>query len=98
MLDINLAIKVKQKEEKARIREEKRRLREQEQLLADITRERAKLLEEKKAMTPIEEQALDQVTGGYVSPMEILQDRLINGDAMTCPYCKTYVGIDLKNL
>lgn len=50
MLDINLAIKVKQKEEKARIREEKRRLREQEQLLADIARERAKLLEEKKAM------------------------------------------------
>ena len=45
MLDINLAIKVKQKEEKARIREEKRRLREQEQLLADIARERAKLLE-----------------------------------------------------
>ena len=29
MLDINLAIKIKQKEEKARIREEKRRLREQ---------------------------------------------------------------------
>lgn len=55
-------------------------------------------MEEKKAMTPIEEQALDQVTGGYVSPMEILQDRLINEDAMTCPYCKTYVGIDLKNL
>lgn len=50
MLDMNLAIKVKQKEEKARIREEKRRLREQEQLLADIARERAKLLEEKKAM------------------------------------------------
>ena len=48
MLDINLAIKVKQKEEKARIREEKRRLKEQEQLLADIARERAKLLEEKK--------------------------------------------------
>lgn len=54
-------------------------------------------MEETKAMTPIEEQALDQVTGGYVSPMEILQDRLINGNAMTCPYCKTYVGIDLKN-
>ena len=55
-------------------------------------------MEEKKAMTPIEEQALDQVTGGYISPVEILQDRLIIGDAMTCPYCKTYVGIDLKNL
>ena len=55
-------------------------------------------MEEKKAMTPIEEQALDQVTGGYISPWEIFQDRLIIGDAMTCPYCKTYVGIDLKNL
>ena len=58
MLDINLAIKVKQKEEKAKIREEKRRLREQEQLLADIARERAKLLEEKKAMNIAFDKAL----------------------------------------
>lgn len=58
MLDINLAIKIKQKEEKARIREEKRRLREQEQLLADIARERAKLLEEKKAMNIVFDKAL----------------------------------------
>ncbi len=58
MIDINLAIKVKQKEEKARIREEKRRLREQEQLLADIARERAKLLEEKKAMNIAFDKAL----------------------------------------
>ena len=49
-------------------------------------------MEEKKAMTPIEEQALDQVTGGYISPWEILQDRIIIGDAMTCPYCKVFVG------
>ena len=58
MLDVNLAIKVKQKEEKARIREEKRRLREQEQLLADIARERTKLLEEKKAMNIAFDKAL----------------------------------------
>ena len=58
MFDINLAIKVKQKEEKTRIREEKRRLREQEQLLADIARERAKLLEEKKAMNIAFDKAL----------------------------------------
>ena len=58
MLDVNLAIKVKQKEEKARIREEKRRLKEQEQLLADIARERAKLLEEKKAMNIAFDKAL----------------------------------------
>ena len=50
MFDVNLAIKVKKKEETAKIREEKRLLREQEQLLADIARERAKLIEEKKAM------------------------------------------------
>ena len=49
-------------------------------------------MEEKKAMTPIEEQALDQVTGGYISPMEIFQDRIIIGDAMICSYCKTFVG------
>ena len=58
MLDMNLAIKVKQKEEKARIREEKRRLREQEQLLADIAKGRAKLLEEKKAMNIAFDKAL----------------------------------------
>ena len=58
MLDINLAIKIKQKEEKTRIREEKRRLREQEQLLADIARERARLLEEKKAMNIAFDKAL----------------------------------------
>lgn len=50
MLDVNLAIKVKEKEEKARIKEENKRLREQEQLLADIAKERAKLEEERKAM------------------------------------------------
>ena len=48
MLDINLAIKVKQKEEKAQIREEKRRLREQEQLLAEAEREKAELQKERR--------------------------------------------------
>lgn len=43
---------------KARIREEKRRLKEQKQLLADIARERAKLLEEKKAMNIAFDKAL----------------------------------------
>lgn len=58
MLDVNLAIKLKQKEEKAKIREEKRRLREQEQLLADIARERTKLIEEKKSMNIAFDKAL----------------------------------------
>lgn len=48
MLDISLAIKVKQKEEKTRIREEKRRLREQEQLLAEAEREKAELQKERR--------------------------------------------------
>lgn len=48
MLDINLAIKVKQKEEKARIREENRRLREQEQLLAEAEREKTELQKERR--------------------------------------------------
>lgn len=48
MLDINLAIKVKQKEEKARIREEKHRLKEQEQLFAEAEREKAELQKERR--------------------------------------------------
>ncbi len=48
MLDVNLTIKVKQKEEKARIREEKRRLREQEQLLVEAEREKTELQKERR--------------------------------------------------
>ena len=58
MLDINLAIKVKQKEEKARIRDEKRRLREQEQLLAEAEREQQKLEEERKNLQKLFAQAV----------------------------------------
>ncbi len=50
IMDLNLAIKVKQKEEKTRIREGKRRLREQEQLLEEIAREQERLERERKAM------------------------------------------------
>lgn len=77
MLDMNLAIKVKQKEEKARIREEKRRLREQEQLLADIARERAKLLEEKKAMNIAFDKALtDDERNSIKSQLASIDKRL----------------------
>lgn len=48
MFDINLAIKVKKKEETAKIREERRRLREQEQLLAEAEREKAELQKERR--------------------------------------------------
>lgn len=58
VFDINLAIKVKQKEEKARIREEKRRLREQEQLLAEAEREQQRLEEERKNLQKLFAQAV----------------------------------------
>lgn len=58
MLDINLAIKIKQKEEKARIREEKRRLREQEQLLAEAEHEQQRLEEERKNLQKLFAQAV----------------------------------------
>lgn len=48
LLEISLAIKEKQKEEKARIREEKRRLKEQEQLLAEAEREKIELQKERR--------------------------------------------------
>lgn len=48
MIDVNLAIKAKEKEDRQRIREEKRRLKEQEQLLADAEREKARLQQERR--------------------------------------------------
>ena len=48
MIDVNLAIKVKEKEERQRIREEKRRLKEQEQLLVEAEREKARLQQERR--------------------------------------------------
>lgn len=52
-------------------------------------------MEEKKELTPIEEQALDQVTGGYISPVEILQDRLIVGN-MSCYNSGAFVGPEFQ--
>ena len=52
-------------------------------------------MEEKKELTPIEEQALDQVTGGYISSVEILQDRLIVGN-MSCYNSGAFVGPEFE--
>lgn len=60
IMDVNLAIKVKEKEEKARIREEKRRLREQEQLLEEIARERKRLEDEKKNLQKLFDRAITE--------------------------------------
>lgn len=49
-MDVNLAIKLKKKEEAAKIREERKRLREQEKLLEEIAREQDKLEQERKSM------------------------------------------------
>lgn len=48
LMSINLAIKLKQKVEKAKMREEAKRLKEQEQLLADAERERARLQKDRR--------------------------------------------------
>ena len=40
-------------------------------------------MKEKKELTPIEEQTLDQVRGGYINPAEIMLDRIFR----PCPYC-----------
>lgn len=48
LMPINLAIKLKQKAEKAKMREEAKRLREQEQLLAEAEREQARLQKDRR--------------------------------------------------
>lgn len=48
MIDVNLAIKFKEKEERQRIREEKRRLKEQEQLIVEAEREKARLQQDRR--------------------------------------------------
>lgn len=48
LMSINLAIKLKQKAEKAKMSEEAKRLKEQEQLLADAERERARLQKDRR--------------------------------------------------
>lgn len=53
MMDINLAIKVKQKEERQQLREEKRKMREQEQLIAEAEREKKRLEAERKNLTTL---------------------------------------------
>ena len=71
MLKLELEQKIAKAKEKARIREERKRLREQEQLMADIARERAKLIEERKAMDVAFSKALtneerEQIKSGLI--------------------------------
>lgn len=77
IMDVNLAIKVKQKEERTRIREEKRRLREQEQLLEEIAKEESRLEHERKAMDVAFAKALtDKERDAIKSDMAKIDKRL----------------------
>ena len=53
------------------------------------------VMEKKKELNPIKEQELDQVAGGLISPVEILQDRLIVGN-MSCYNSGAFVGPEFE--
>ena len=53
------------------------------------------VMEKKKELNPIKEQELDQVAGGLISPVEILQDRLIVGN-MSCYNSGAFVGPEFQ--
>lgn len=74
MIDVNLAIKVKEKEERQRIREEKRRLKEQEQLLADAEKERKHLEAEKRDLQKLFAKAVTN------DEQNIIKEKLSNID------------------
>lgn len=52
-------------------------------------------MEKKKELNPIKERELDQVAGGLISPVEILQDRLIVGN-MSCYNSGAFVGPEFE--
>ena len=53
------------------------------------------VMEKKKELNPIKDQELDQVAGGLISPVEILQDRLIVGN-MSCYNSGAFVGPEFE--
>ena len=53
------------------------------------------VMEKKKELNPIKDQELDQVAGGLISPVEILQDRLIVGN-MSCYNSGAFVGPEFQ--
>lgn len=81
MIDVNLAIKVKEKEERQRIREEKRRLKEQEQLLADAEREKARLQQERRMYEQSLSKALtEQERMEFEAQLKVIDKRVADID------------------
>lgn len=81
MMDVNLAIRVKEKEERQRIREEKRRLKEQEQLLADAEREKARLQQERRMYEQSMTKALtEQERMEFEAQLKVIDKRVADID------------------
>ena len=81
MIDVDLAIKVKEKEERQRIREEKRRLKEQEQLLADAEREKARLQQERRMYEQSLSKALtEQERMEFEAQLKVIDKRVADID------------------
>lgn len=81
MIDVNLAIKVKEKEERQRIREEKRRLKEQEQLLVEAEREKAKLQQERRMYEQSVAKALtEQERMEFEAQLKVIDKRVADID------------------
>lgn len=81
MIDVNLAIKVKEKEERQRIREEKRRLKEQEQLLVEAEREKAKLQQERRMYEQSLSKALtEQERMEFEAQLKVIDKRVADID------------------
>ena len=81
MIDVNLAIKVKEKEECQRIREEKRRLKEQEQLLVEAEREKARLQQERRMYEQSMTKALtEQERMEFEAQLKVIDKRVADID------------------
>lgn len=81
MIDVNLAIKVKEKEERQRIREEKRRLKEQEQLLVDAEKEKARLQQERRMYEQSMTKALtEQERMEFEAQLKVIDKRVADID------------------
>lgn len=81
MIDVNLAIKVKEKEERQRIREEKRRLKEQEQLLVEAEREKARLQQERRMYEQSMAKALtEQERMEFEAQLKVIDKRVADID------------------
>ena len=81
MMDVNLAIRVKEKEERQRIREEKRRLKEQEQLLADAEKEKARLQQERRMYEQSMTKALtEQERMEFEAQLKVIDKRVADID------------------